>query len=78
MRSPYAGQPTRPYSAYAANPTASASATTRQRALERAARGASLIVHAVNPPGYRNWGQGVANPHFDLALHPHALRFGAA
>lgn len=23
----------------------------------RAARGASLIVHAVNPPGYRNWGQ---------------------
>jgi nucleoside-diphosphate-sugar epimerase len=22
-----------------------------------AARGASLIVHAVNPPGYRNWGQ---------------------
>ena len=24
-----------------------------------AARGASLIVHAVNPPGYRNWGQWV-------------------
>ncbi|HAT32365.1 MAG TPA: hypothetical protein DCW29_16395 [Janthinobacterium sp.] len=23
----------------------------------RAARGASLIVHAVNPPGYRNWGE---------------------
>ncbi len=23
----------------------------------RAAAGASLIVHAVNPPGYRNWGQ---------------------
>lgn len=23
----------------------------------RAAQGASLIVHAVNPPGYRNWGQ---------------------
>jgi nucleoside-diphosphate-sugar epimerase len=23
----------------------------------KAARGASLIVHAVNPPGYRNWGQ---------------------
>jgi len=22
-----------------------------------AARGASLIVHAVNPPGYRNWGK---------------------
>jgi nucleoside-diphosphate-sugar epimerase len=25
----------------------------------KAARGASLIVHAVNPPGYRNWGQWV-------------------
>src|SRR5206468_2456858 len=24
-----------------------------------AAQGASLIVHAVNPPGYRNWGQWV-------------------
>jgi nucleoside-diphosphate-sugar epimerase len=27
--------------------------------LIKAARGASLIVHAVNPPGYRNWGQWV-------------------
>jgi putative NADH-flavin reductase len=25
----------------------------------KAAQGASLIVHAVNPPGYRNWGQWV-------------------
>lgn len=25
--------------------------------VEKAARGVSLIVHAVNPPGYKNWGQ---------------------
>jgi nucleoside-diphosphate-sugar epimerase len=25
--------------------------------VEKAARGTSLIVHAVNPPGYRNWGE---------------------
>jgi len=28
-----------------------------QRDVVEAARGVSLIVHAVNPPGYRNWGQ---------------------
>ncbi|AFQ50064.1 NAD-dependent epimerase/dehydratase family protein [Burkholderia cepacia] len=30
-----------------------------REAVVRAARGCSVIVHAVNPPGYRNWGQQV-------------------
>ncbi|MCI0572762.1 MAG: NAD(P)H-binding protein, partial [Myxococcaceae bacterium] len=29
----------------------------RREDVVTAARGVSLIVHAVNPPGYRNWGE---------------------
>ena len=43
----------------------------RREDVARAARGCSVIVHAVNPPGYRRWGEPVSYTHLTLPTTPY-------